>query len=177
MSQIFSLGSLVPVLEPGAWVAPGARVIGDVVLGADANVWFNAVLRGDVGPIRIGARTNVQDLTMVHLTGGRSTVLVEDDVTIGHSVTLHGCVVRRGCLVGMGAVLLDDAEIGEFSMVAAGSVVAPGTRIPPGVLALGSPARVKRDLTAAEREHMRFSAAHYAELARQYREQLGPLDP
>lgn len=160
-----------PTVDPSAFVDESAQVVGDVVLGARSSVWFNAVVRGDVHYIRIGEETNIQDLCVLHVTSGRYPLNIGNRVTVGHSVTLHGCTIGDLCLIGMGATVLDAAEIGEGSLVAAGSLVAPGTKIPPGSLAMGSPAKVKRALTAEERESLSASAAHYVEYARAYRQE------
>jgi carbonic anhydrase/acetyltransferase-like protein (isoleucine patch superfamily) len=142
-----------------------------VEIGADSSVWFGAVVRGDVNPIRVGARTNVQDHSILHVTGGTHPTSVGDDVTLGHRVTLHGCTVKDRCLIGIGAVVLDGAVVGEDAMVGAGSLVPPGMVVPPGTLALGSPARVKRELTEEEIAHFRRSARSYAAYAEQYRKE------
>jgi carbonic anhydrase/acetyltransferase-like protein (isoleucine patch superfamily) len=157
-----------PVLGEGVWLAEGAMVIGDVVLGAESSVWFHAVVRGDVHFVRIGARVNVQDLTVVHVTGDRHPCVIEDDVIIGHRAVVHGCTVRRRALIGIGSVILDGAEIGEDAMVAGGAVVSPGTRIPPGMVAMGVPARPVRPVTDAEKAFNAWSVGHYVELARRY---------
>ncbi|HEY3359888.1 MAG TPA: gamma carbonic anhydrase family protein [Polyangia bacterium] len=157
-----------PALDATVYVAPGAVVVGDVVSGPRSSVWFGAVVRGDVNTIRIGADTNLQDLTVVHVTGGGARTVIGDRVTVGHRAILHGCTVEDGALVGMGAIVLDGAVVGQGAMVGAGALVAPGTRVPPGTLALGAPARVVRPLTDAERATLVSSAAHYVELAREY---------
>ncbi len=155
-----------PRLAEGVFLAETAVVIGDVELGADANVWYGAVLRGDVGAIRIGARCNIQDLTMVHMTHGQSTAELGDDVTVGHSAIIHGARVGAGALIGMGAILLDNAVIGEEAVVGAGSLVTSGFVAPPRTLLLGRPARVARELSAEECAQGRALAARYVELAR-----------
>lgn len=170
MSLILPYGGVSPTIHPSAFLAPNATVIGDVEIGPESSVWFNTVLRGDVYYIRVGARANIQDLTMVHVTHGKYATLIEDDVTVGHSVTLHGCTLRKGCLVGIGSIVMDQADVGEGALIGAGSLVTPGTRIPPGVLAVGSPCRVKRELTDAERAHLRASAPHYVGIAASYRQ-------
>jgi len=157
-----------PSLGQGVFVADTARIIGDVHVGEGASVWFGSVIRGDVHHVRIGDRVNIQDLSVVHVTTGRHPTIVEDDVTIGHRVVLHGCTVRSGALVGMGAIVMDKAEIGRGAMVGAGSLVTPGTIIPPGTLAVGRPARVRRELSEEERDNLVASAAHYVDIARQY---------
>jgi gamma-carbonic anhydrase len=150
-------------MDASVFIAEGAWVIGDVTLGRDSSVWFNAVLRGDVHSIRIGERTNVQDGAVLHGTFGKYSVIVADDVTIGHRAVVHGCTVQSACLIGMGAVVLDQAEIGAHSIVGAGAVVLEGTRVPSGSLVAGVPARVKRSLTEEERQALIQRAARYVE--------------
>jgi carbonic anhydrase/acetyltransferase-like protein (isoleucine patch superfamily) len=157
-----------PQIGADTFLAETAVIVGDVVVGARSSVWYGAVIRGDVFHIRIGDETSVQDNAVIHVTTGRNATVVGNRVTIGHSATLHGCTVADRCIIGMGAIILDSAEIGERCIVAAGSLVAPGSRIPPGTLALGSPARPKRDLTAEELAWLEVSAEHYVELARNY---------
>ena len=141
-----------PRIDASAFVAPGAVVLGDVELGPQVSVWYGCVLRGDINWIRVGARTNLQDGTIIHVANRGDGTLVGQDVVVGHRVVLHSCVVGDRALIGMGAVVLDRARVGEAAVVAAGSVVAPGQVIPAGVMAAGVPARVKRDLTADELE-------------------------
>ncbi|HEX4474667.1 MAG TPA: gamma carbonic anhydrase family protein [Polyangiaceae bacterium] len=158
-----------PEIPAGAFIADNATLIGDVVLGEDVNVWFGAVLRGDVGWIHIGRGTNVQDLSCVHTTTGVSNTDVGEYVTIGHGVILHGAKIGDGCLIGMGSVILDNADIGAESLVAAGTVVTPRTVIPPRSLVRGQPGKVVRELNEGEWLMGRASAHHYIELARNYR--------
>jgi carbonic anhydrase/acetyltransferase-like protein (isoleucine patch superfamily) len=169
MALIRAWGGKTPRLADSVWVADGAVIIGDVEIGPESSVWFGAVVRGDVNHIRIGARTNLQDESVLHVTSGTHPTLVGDDVTLGHRATLHGCTVKDRCLVGIGATVMDGAVVGEDAMVAAGSLVPPGMVVPPGMLALGSPAKVKRQLTREEIEYLRKSAANYAGYAEQYR--------
>jgi carbonic anhydrase/acetyltransferase-like protein (isoleucine patch superfamily) len=138
---IYEYKGIRPTLGRDVFVAPNATVIGDVHLGDEASVWFGTVIRGDVFPIRFGARTNVQDGSVVHVTGGKAKTTVGDDVTIGHMVLLHGCTVGNRCLIGMGSVILDGAEIGDGSLVAAGSLVVPRSVFPAGSLIVGRPAK------------------------------------
>jgi carbonic anhydrase/acetyltransferase-like protein (isoleucine patch superfamily) len=152
-----------------AWVAPSADVIGRVTVGPSSSIWYGAVLRGDVMPIRIGARTSIQDNSVIHTTGGWHDAVIGDDCTVGHAVVLHGCVVRDRVLVGMGSIVLDEAEIGEDVILGAGSLVTARTKIPPGVLALGRPAKVIRALRDDERARIREAAEHYVELLADYR--------
>ncbi|NNL67488.1 MAG: gamma carbonic anhydrase family protein [Myxococcales bacterium] len=159
----------LPDVHPDAWLAPGAVVIGDVTIAADASVWYGSVLRGDIHRIRVGARTNLQDQCVVHVTRERFPTEIGCDVTVGHRATVHGCTVRDGALVGIGATVLDGAVIGEHALVAAGALVAPGVEIPPGVLARGIPARVARDLTPQEIADQLERALEYVETARRHR--------
>ena len=160
---------IAPVVDPSAWVAENAMVIGSVTLAANVGIWYGTVLRADVGKISIGKDTNVQDLSVIHVETGKWDCAVGEGVTIGHRVMLHGCQVGDGALVGIGAIVLNGAEIGAGSIIGAASLVTQGMKIPPGVLALGSPCRVKRELTAEEKEHLAVSAQHYVELAREHR--------
>lgn len=164
----------LPTLHAGAWVDDSAQVIGDVVLGEDASVWPMAVVRGDVNFIRIGARSNVQDGAVLHVTHdgpytpGGAPLVIGDDVTIGHGAILHACTVGHRCLIGMGARVLDEAVIEDEVFVAAGSLVAPGKRLVSGHLYRGSPATQARPLSAQEIEQLRYSAAHYVRLKNRY---------
>lgn len=161
-----------PVIADDAFVAPGATVIGDVEIGAESGVWFGAVVRGDVNEIRIGARTNVQDGTVVHVTSGGHATYIGSDVTIGHKAVIHACTLEDLCLVGMGATLMDGVVVESGAMVAAGALVTPGKRVKGGELWAGSPAKRLRDLSEEERDHLGWSARHYAALAREYRARL-----
>ncbi len=168
--MIIEHGGHRPQLGDGAWVAQNATVIGDVVLGARASIWFGAVVRGDVEKIRIGADSNIQDLSVVHVDSGGFPTLVGDQVTVGHRVILHGCTIGRLALIGMGSIVMNGAGIGEETIIGAGSLVSPGTKIPSGVLALGSPCKVRRTLTEAEKSSIRDSARRYAGYGARYRE-------
>lgn len=161
-----------PVLGRDVWLAPTATIIGDVELADLASVWFGAVLRGDIGSIRIGARTNVQDLACIHLTEGLSGTVVGADVTIGHGAILHGCTVGDRCLIGMGSIVLDNAVIGEGSVIAAGTLVPPRTVIPPRSLVRGNPGKVIRQVNETEAEMGVYGAEHYVVGARQFRAEL-----
>lgn len=157
-----------PRLHPTVFVADDAFVIGDVEIGEDASVWFGSVVRGDVNYIRIGARTNIQDHTIIHVNSGTYPTILEEEITVGHRVTLHGCYVESGSLIGIGSILLDGVRIGRESLVAAGSLVTPNTQIPPHSLVMGAPARVKRELTDEEIAHLRDSWKRYVELKDKY---------
>lgn len=162
-----------PNIPRSAFVEETAVVIGDVVLGDEASVWFKSVVRGDVHYIRIGHRTNIQDLCVLHVTHDTHPLVIGDDVTVGHRVVLHGCTIRDRVLVGMGAIIMDGAVIGEDSIVAAGALVTEGTTVPPKSLVLGSPAKVKRPVTAKELAWIRESAQNYVSYARQYMDDDG----
>ncbi len=157
-----------PVIGAHVFLAETCAVIGDVEIGDGSSIWYSTVVRGDLMPIKIGARTSVQDGTVVHITAGKFGTTIGDDCTIGHAATVHACVVEDLCLIGMGAISLDGARIGTGSLVGAGALVTPGTHIPPGSLVIGSPARVKRPVNDVEREQIKYGALHYVELARRY---------
>ena len=167
--MIAALGDKVPRVDPTAFVAESAVVVGDVAIGPEASLWFHAVVRGDVERIRIGARTNVQDHATVHVTGGRWPTVLGDGVTVGHAAVLHGCTVGDHCLVGIGAIVLDGAVIETETLVGAGALVTPGMRVPPRSLVLGHPARRVRELTDDEVARLHASAASYAARVRTYR--------
>lgn len=154
-------------LHPTVFVAPGATVVGEVTLGEHASVWFGTVVRGDGNSIRIGAHTNLQDLTLVHVDED-APVVVGDRVTIGHRAIIHGCTIEDDCLIGMGAIVLSKARIGAGSLLGAGALVTEGQVIPPGSLALGAPARVLGPVKDAHRRAIEDGARHYAELAQAY---------
>lgn len=175
MSPLYALGGVKPTLGPGVFVAPTASVIADVVIGEGSSIWFGTVVRGDVFPIRIGARTNVQDNAVVHVTGGKASTTIGDDVTIGHLALIHGCVIGDRCLIGMGSILLDGAVIEDECLIGAGTLVPPRMRIPSRSLVMGQPAKIVRPLRDGELEHIREAAALYAGYARDYTERLTPL--
>ncbi|AKT39263.1 gamma carbonic anhydrase family protein [Chondromyces crocatus] len=180
MALILPYGDTFPRLGRGVFVAPNATLVGDVELGDDASVWFGAVLRGDVGKIRIGARTNLQDLVCVHVTDNLSWTHVGADVTVGHGAILHGCIVGDGCLIGMGSILLDNVEVGAGSVIAAGALVPPRMVIPPRSMVKGNPAKVVGEVNLDQADLGRFGAAHYVENARRFRaivEAAGSSDP
>ena len=150
-----------PTVDATAFVDHSAQVIGDVHIGAESSVWMNVVVRGDVHRIRIGRRSNIQDLTMVHVMRDRHPTSIGDDVTVGHSACLHGCTIEDRVLIGMGATLLNGVHVGADSVVAAGSLLTEGTRIPPRSFVVGRPATVKRPLSDAEIAGIRGYAASY----------------
>ncbi len=167
--SLFPYRGLLPEVHESAFVAPTASVVGDVEIGAQSSIWFGAVLRGDVMPIRIGARTSIQDNSVVHATGGWEPAIIGDDCTVGHSVILHGCTVGDRVLVGMGSVVLDAARIGDDVILGAGSLVTARSEIPSGVLAFGRPAKAVRPLTDDERQSLRDAVSVYVGLVDDYR--------
>ena len=155
-----------PTLHETAWIAPGAQVIGDVHLSEHASVWYNCVLRGDVMPIRVGARANIQDGSVVHVTRGRAATEIGEDVLIGHMAMVHGCVLKPRSFVGLGAIVMDHCTLEEDAMLAAGALLTPGKTIPAGALWAGRPAAFVRMLSAEEIARNRMGAAGYVELAK-----------
>ncbi|MBB6022589.1 carbonic anhydrase/acetyltransferase-like protein (isoleucine patch superfamily) [Paenibacillus sp. JGP012] len=166
--MIISYQGKQPQLHPTIYMAEGSKLIGDVTMGEDSSVWFNAVLRADLAPIRIGKRCNIQDNTVGHVNTDQPLVL-GDDVSVGHAAIIHGCSIGTGSLIGMGAILLNGAEIGEFSLIGAGSVVTENSKIPPYTLALGTPAKVIRELTEADLQRMSKTTLGYVIKGREYR--------
>jgi carbonic anhydrase/acetyltransferase-like protein (isoleucine patch superfamily) len=158
---------VTPRVHPSVFVASGACLIGDVEVGEDASIWFNAVLRGDINAVRVGKRSNIQDGSILHVTH-IYPVEIADDVTVGHQAMLHGCRIGSGALIGMNAVVLDNAQIGAQALVAAGSVVKEHSVVPDGMLVAGVPARVIRPLTDEEKKGLRDSADRYIEYALSY---------
>jgi gamma-carbonic anhydrase len=167
-ATIRPFGGKRPALGRNVFLAETCAVIGDVVVGEESSIWYGTVVRGDVMPIRIGARTSVQDNTVIHVTSDYQGTTIGSDCTVGHSAIVHACTVEDFCLIGMGSIILDGAVIGRGSLVGAGALVTPGTNIPPGSLVIGSPAKVKRPLDDKEREQIAYGAQHYVELARRY---------
>src|SRR4029077_14001680 len=158
---VYELRGLRPSLGRDVLVADTATVVGDVQLGDEASVWFGAVLRGDCFPIRIGARTNLQDHVVVHVLAGKAETSIGDDVTIGHAAVVHGCAIGDRCLLGIGTIVLDGARIGDDSLVAAGSLVTPGNIFPARSVIMGRPARVTRQASDEDLLRIRESAANY----------------
>lgn len=166
--MIRSFKGIMPRVAATAFVESSAHLIGDIEVGEHSSVWFNCVLRGDVHHIRIGNSTNVQDGTIVHVTTGESPTIIGNCVTVGHGVILHGCLIKDRSLIGIGAIVLDDAVVGEESLVAAGSLVTPGSVIPPRSLVMGSPAKVRRQVTEEEIERIDMHWKHYVEYKNNY---------
>lgn len=164
----FTYGGKNPKLASNVFLAPGTQIIGDVEIGNESSVWFNSVIRGDVNFVRIGDRTNIQDLSMVHVATDSYPTLIGHDVTIGHRALIHACSIGDRCLIGMGAILMDGVEVGQDCLVAAGSLVTERTKIPDGSVVMGSPARVIRQIRDKEREWIIWSSGNYKRLASEY---------
>jgi carbonic anhydrase/acetyltransferase-like protein (isoleucine patch superfamily) len=160
-----------PAIHESVFVAPGAYLIGDVRIGEGSTVWFNAVLRGDDGPIMIGKRCSIQDNSTIHLFEG-FPVEIADDVTIGHNVILHGCKIGRSSIIGMGSTLLDNVEVGEECIIGANTLLSGGIKIPPRSLVLGSPGRVVRELTDKDLQMLKMSSEHYVQKGKEFKEIL-----
>lgn len=159
---------ITPKIAASAFIEASAQVIGDVEIGEQSSIWFNCVIRGDVYHIRIGHSTNIQDGSIIHVTNGRFPTIIGNYVTVGHGVMLHGCTIKDRSLVGIGSIILDDVEIGEESFIAAGSLVTPGTVIPPRSMVMGSPARVRREVTEEEIARIDTHWRHYIEYKNNY---------
>ena len=174
VTMIRAFQNLSPKVAETAFIAETAVIIGDVEIGDQSSVWYNCVVRGDVNRIRIGARSNVQDLSMLHVTHKKNAddpgapLIIGDDVTIGHSVTLHGCTLLNGCFIGMQAMVMDHAVVGEGALVGARAMVTEGTVIAPHTLWIGAPAKYKRDLTPKEVAWLQKSAGNYVKYSLQY---------
>ena len=171
----YKLGDKTPQLGENAWIAPNATVIGDIRLGKNASIWFNATLRGDNDPIHIGENSNIQDGSVLHTDEG-IPMHIGRGVTVGHLVMLHGCTVGDNCLIGIGSVILNRAEIGANSIVGANSLVPEGKSYPERSLILGSPAKVVRQLTDEEVARLQHSAAHYVKNAQRYARDLAQVE-
>ncbi|WP_347552273.1 gamma carbonic anhydrase family protein [Pseudalkalibacillus hwajinpoensis] len=168
--MLFSYNGKKPAIYEDVFIAPGAKIIGDVTIGKESSVWFNAVLRGDEAPIRIGKGCNIQDNCTCHLFEGFPLVL-EDEVSVGHNAILHGCTIRRGALIGMGSIVLDGAEIGEGSLIGANTLIPSGKKIPPNSMVLGSPGKVIRGLSARDKELIALTIETYKTKGKEFKEQ------
>jgi gamma-carbonic anhydrase len=168
LSGLIPYRNQLPRLHPSVFIAEGARIIGDVEIKEKSSVWFNAVVRGDVNYIRIGARTNIQDNSVLHVTGKTAPLNIGSDVTIGHGAVLHGCTIDDCCLIGMGAIVLDNSHIHKNSIVAAGAIVLEGFDVPEGMLVAGVPAKIKRSLAEEEKQFLHKSAENYIKYCEYY---------
>lgn len=172
---IYQLDNDAPTIDPSAWVAEGAQVIGNVTMKANASVWFGAVVRGDTSTIHIGENSNIQDASVLHADVGMP-LHIGNNVTVGHQVMLHGCTVGDGSLIGIGAVVLNGAKIGKGCLVGAGSLVTEGKEFPDGSMILGSPAKVVKQLTPAQMDGLLQSAKHYVDNANRFKAGLKRVD-
>ncbi|MFP4330644.1 MAG: gamma carbonic anhydrase family protein [Spirochaetaceae bacterium] len=170
--SILPYGGKRAEIDPTVFLADGVRIVGEVSIGPESSIWYNSVIRGDVHYVRIGRATNIQDLSMLHVTHDTHPLEIGDEVTVGHKAILHGCTVESRCLIGMGAVVLDGAVVEEGAMVAAGAVVPPGMRVATGTLVAGVPAKVIRELSLSEKESFLPSAERYLHYAREHRSQM-----
>jgi gamma-carbonic anhydrase len=170
--MIRSYRGIAPKIASSAYIDPSAQIIGDVSVGERSSIWPNASVRGDVGPIRIGSETSIQDNCALHLDEG-FPLTIGDRVTVGHSVTLHGCTVEDDSLIGIGSIVLNGARIGKGSVIAAGALVPEGMEVPPSTLVMGVPAKPRRPVTPEEQARFREGAQRYVERARVYREEQG----
>ena len=168
--MIKSFQNIHPKIHETAFVTEDAIIIGDVEIGEQSSVWYGSILRGDVNFIRIGNRTNIQDGTIIHVSRNTHSTILEDEITVGHRVTLHGCYIETGCLIGIGAIILDGARIGANSLIAAGSLVTPNTIIPPRSFVIGTPARIKRELSDEEIKDLQSFWTNYVKLSEIYKE-------
>ena len=166
--MVLSFKNKTPLIDSSVYITHSAMVIGDVVIGEESSVWFNAVIRGDVNSIRIGKRTNIQDGCVLHVAREKYPLTLGDEVTVGHNATLHACTIASRCLIGMGAVVMDGSEIGENCIIGAGALVTPKTVIASGNMAVGSPAKIKRKLTDDEIRSISDSASHYVDDIKSY---------
>jgi carbonic anhydrase/acetyltransferase-like protein (isoleucine patch superfamily) len=176
--SLIEYGGKRPIVDPSAFVAPGAVLIGDIEIGPEASIWYNCVLRGDVNRIRIGARTNIQDGTVIHVDSPRPgneaglPTIIGEDVLIGHLAMVHGCILHDRAFVGLGSIVMDGCEIESGGMLAAGAMLTPGKKIPAGQLWAGRPARFVRELSEADLAGQQEGVAHYVELAKAHRQAI-----
>ena len=178
--KIFPYQNLIPKIHKTVFIAPGAKIVGDVEISEYSSIWYNSVVRGDVHYIKIGSHTNIQDCSMLHVTNGKYPLNIGNNVTVGHSVNLHGCTINNLCLIGIGSIVLDGAVIENKSMVAAGSIVRPGFIVPSGKLVAGVPAEIVRELTDFEIAELTNGSKRYIEYSKIMSESLkssGKLSP
>lgn len=166
--MIYPYKGKTPTIDDSAFIADYVTITGDVTIGPETTIWFNTVIRGDVAPTIIGSKVSIQDLSCLHQSPNKP-LIIEDEVTIGHQVTLHSCTIRKGALIGMGSIILDGAEIGDGAFIGAGSLVPPGKKIPPNSLALGSPAKVVRELNEDDKADVQRIIWEYVEKGQYYK--------
>ena len=175
-ARIITFKGITPKIHSSVFLCEGVKIIGDVEIGEDSSVWYNTVIRGDVNYIRIGKRTNIQDLSMLHVTNDLYPLIIGNNVLVAHSVTLHGAVIHDNCMIGMGALLLDGSEIQSNSIVAAGAVIREGFTVPKGTLAAGVPAKIIRELTEEELGRINFGVENYLNYVKMYRKEIRASD-
>jgi len=168
-ASIITHHGCTPKIHPSSFLAEGVKIIGEVEIGENVSVWYNTVIRGDVNFIKIGAKSNIQDLSMLHVTNKKWPLILNENVSIGHSVSLHGCTLETYCLIGIGAIVLDGAVIGEESLVAAGSLVREGFKVPPRTLVAGVPAKVIRVLSETDLKRIKDTPGNYFNYVADYR--------
>ena len=171
-ASIITYKGITPKIHPSVFLCEGVRIIGDVEIGENSSVWYNTVIRGDVNYIRIGTGTNIQDMSMLHVTIKKHPLVIGNDITIAHSVTLHGCIVNDNSLIGIGAICLDGSVIESNAIVAAGALVREGFVVPEGTLVAGVPAKVVKELKPEEIENLTAIAPRYVGYVREFREQI-----
>ncbi len=168
MNNVIPYKGIQPSIDADVFIAPNAYVVGDVKIGSQSSIWFGTVVRGDVNYVRIGEKTNIQDLSVVHVTTAKFPTEIGNNVTVGHRALIHGCIIEDFCLIGMGAIIMDGVKISKYTVVAAGALVPPGKTFPEGVLIKGYPAKVARELTEEEIKEIERLAEHYHNIAKNY---------
>ncbi|WP_028548648.1 gamma carbonic anhydrase family protein [Paenibacillus sp. UNC451MF] len=171
--MLHSYNGISPKIHPSVFIAPGVQIIGDVTIEEGASIWYNAVLRGDLAPIRIGRNSNIQDGCIGHVNTDQP-LIVEDEVSVGHGAIIHGCRIGKGTLIGMGAIVLNGADVGEYALVGAGSIVTENKQISSYTLSLGSPAKAVRELQESDLQRMRRTMESYVKKGSEYRQQARP---
>lgn len=174
-ASIIAYKGLTPKIHPSAFLCEGVRIIGDVEIGKDASIWYNTVIRGDVHYVKIGEGTNVQDLSMLHVTNQKHPLIIGNHISIGHSVSLHGCTIDDHCLIGIGATVLDGAKINKHCLVAAGTLVKEGFEVPEGTMIAGVPGKIIRELTDEQIEKIKRNADNYIKYVAEFRSSIGQM--
>jgi len=175
-AKLYSYKGVSPNIHPSAFLCDGVKIIGDVEIGENCSVWFNTVIRGDVHFIKIGNNTNIQDMSMLHVTNGKYSLNIGNNVSIAHSVTLHGSTIKDNVLIGIGAKVLDNSVVNSFSLVAAGSLVRENFVVPEGVLVAGVPAKIVRDLNEREIEMIKQTPINYINYSKEFRNSIKAID-
>jgi carbonic anhydrase/acetyltransferase-like protein (isoleucine patch superfamily) len=171
-ASIIGYKGIFPKIHPSVFLCEGVRIIGDVEIAEDCSIWYNTVIRGDVNYIKIGAKTNIQDMAMIHVTHDTCPTIIGENVSIAHLAMIHGCTLKDGCLIGIGAKVLDNAVVGEKALIGAGAVVREGFVVPPRVLVAGVPGKIIRDLTPEEIKRVTDTTPNYMKYVAQYRQDI-----